>query len=315
MTPTNHAITSLRDLLKMTVFQDEKLEDVLTFVGNIVNGQRLGFIGAMEDVGTKGVGCEPTYKTNKIDASEKQWELGDWDIPLKLCYEDLEGSIAEYTLKAGTEIGDLTSGEYMDYIVLPALEEAMRKMRSKKPDIMVLDLGLPDGDGLDLIRRVRKFSDIPIIVVSARDKEEDKIEALDRGAEDYITKPFSESELMARIRVLRRHLIREERSRMGAEVSVRGLKINFDAKEVTLDGNLLHVTPLEYQLLELLFHNIGKVITTRTLLDELYGVSYGDNTQSLRALMAGLRRKIEKVPGKPQYIVTEIGVGYRLKDE
>lgn len=216
----------------------------------------------------------------------------------------IQDFIAYSLMTAG--FGVLTAG---------GVEEAMRKMRSKKPDIMVLDLGLPDGDGLDLIRRVRKFSDIPIIVVSARDKEEDKIEALDRGAEDYITKPFSESELMARIRVLRRHLIREERSRMGAEVSVRGLKINFDAKEVTLDGNLLHVTPLEYQLLELLFYNIGKVITTRTLLDELYGVSYGDNTQSLRALMAGLRRKIEKVPGKPQYIVTEIGVGYRLKDE
>ena len=211
----------------------------------------------------------------------------------------IQDFIAYSLMTAG--FGVLTAG---------GVEEAMRKMRSKKPDIMVLDLGLPDGDGLDLIRRVRKFSDIPIIVVSARDKEEDKIEAL-----DYITKPFSESELMARIRVLRRHLIREERNRMGAEVSVRGLKINFDAKEVTLDGNLLHVTPLEYQLLELLFHNIGKVITTRTLLDELYGVSYGDNTQSLRALMAGLRRKIEKVPGKPQYIVTEIGVGYRLKDE
>ena len=208
----------------------------------------------------------------------------------------IQDFIAYSLMTAG--FGVLTAG---------GVEEAMRKMRSKKPDIMVLDLGLPDGDGLDLIRRVRKFSDIPIIVVSARDKEEDKIEALDRGAEDYITKPFSESELMARIR--------EERNRMGAEVSVRGLKINFDAKEVTLDGNLLHVTPLEYQLLELLFHNIGKVITTRTLLDELYGVSYGDNTQSLRALMAGLRRKIEKVPGKPQYIVTEIGVGYRLKDE
>lgn len=216
----------------------------------------------------------------------------------------IQDFIAYSLMTAG--FGVLTAG---------GVEEAVRKMRSKKPDIMVLDLGLPDGDGLDLIRRVRKFSDIPIIVVSARDKEEDKIEALDRGAEDYITKPFSESELMARIRVLRRHLIREERSRTGAEVSVRGLKINFDAKEVTLDGNLLHVTPLEYQLLELLFHNIGKVITTRTLLDELYGVSYGDNTQSLRALMAGLRRKIEKVPGKPQYIVTEIGVGYRLKDE
>ena len=158
----------------------------------------------------------------------------------------IQDFIAYSLMTAG--FGVLTAG---------GVEEAMRKMRSKKPDIMVLDLGLPDGDGLDLIRRVRKFSDIPIIVVSARDKEEDKIEALDRGAEDYITKPFSESELMARIRVLRRHLIREERNRMGAEVSVRGLKINFDAKEVTLDGNLLHVTPLEYQLLELLFHNIA----------------------------------------------------------
>ena len=102
---------------------------------------------------------------------------------------------------------------------------------------------------------------------------------------------------------------------LALEPELEALKKRIDAKEVTLDGNLLHVTPLEYQLLELLFHNIGKVITTRTLLDELYGVSYGDNTQSLRALMAGLRRKIEKVPGKPQYIVTEIGVGYRLKDE
>lgn len=128
LTPTNHAITSLRDLLNMTVFQDERLEDIVTFIGNVINGQRLGFIGQMEDVGTKGVGCEPTYKTNKIDAAEKQWELGDWDIPLKICYEDLEGTIAEYTLKTGTEIGDLTSTEYMDYIVLPKLEEAMRKM-------------------------------------------------------------------------------------------------------------------------------------------------------------------------------------------
>lgn len=128
LTPTNHAITSLRYLLNMTVFQDERLEDIVTFIGNVINGQRLGFIGQMEDVGTKGVGCEPTYKTNKIDSAEKQWELGDWDIPLKICYEDLEGTIAEYTLKTGTEIGDLTSTEYMDYIVLPKLEEAMRKM-------------------------------------------------------------------------------------------------------------------------------------------------------------------------------------------
>ena len=197
-------------------------------------------------------------------------------------------------------------------------QELWKALAEEEPELILLDIMLPGEDGYSILEKLKKSSgtrDIPIIMVTAKEAEFDKVRALEAGADDYITKPFSESELMARIRVLRRHLIREERNRMGAEVSVRGLKINFDAKEVTLDGNLLHVTPLEYQLLELLFHNIGKVITTRTLLDELYGVSYGDNTQSLRALMAGLRRKIEKVPGKPQYIVTEIGVGYRLKDE
>lgn len=128
LTPTNHAIESLRDLLNMTVFQDETLEQFLTSMGQIVHGKRLGFIGEMDDVGNEGAGCNPTYKSVGIPAAEKQWELGDWQIPLNLCYEDLEGTIAEYCLKTGTEIGDLTSTEYMDYIVLPKLEEAMRKM-------------------------------------------------------------------------------------------------------------------------------------------------------------------------------------------
>lgn len=195
------------------------------------------------------------------------------------------------------------------------VEDAMRKLKAKDPDIIVLDLGLPDGSGLNLIRRIRKNSTVPIIVVSARDKDEDKVEALDRGAEDYLTKPFSAAELMARIRVLRRRLIREDRNRLGTELSVRDLKINFDFKQLYLKGELIHTTPLEYQLISLLFQNIGKVVTTRTLLDELYGVEYGNNTQALRALMAGLRRKIEKTPAKPEYIITEIGVGYRLLDE
>lgn len=128
LTPTNHAIESLRDLLNMTVFQDETLEQFITSMGGVVHGKRLGFIGEMEDVGNKGAGCNPTYKSVGIPAAEKQWELGDWSIPLNLCYEDLEGTIAEYCLKTGTEIGDLTSTEYMDFIVLPKLEEAMRKM-------------------------------------------------------------------------------------------------------------------------------------------------------------------------------------------
>lgn len=195
------------------------------------------------------------------------------------------------------------------------VEEAMRKLRAKNPDIMVLDLGLPDGDGINLIRRIRKNYNLPIIVVSARDKDEDKVEALDRGAEDYLTKPFSSAELLARIRVLHRRLLREDRSRRGNELVVRDLRINLDDKVVHLHDEPVHLTPLEYQLMALLFQNAGKVITTRSLLDELYGVGYGNNTQALRALMAGLRRKIEKTPAKPEYILTEIGVGYRLLDE
>ncbi len=195
------------------------------------------------------------------------------------------------------------------------VEEAMRKLRAKNPDIMVLDLGLPDGDGINLIRRIRKNYNLPIIVVSARDKDEDKVEALDRGAEDYLTKPFSSAELLARIRVLHRRLLREDRSRRGNELVVRDLRINLDDKVVYLHDEPVHLTPLEYQLMALLFQNAGKVITTRSLLDELYGVGYGNNTQALRALMAGLRRKIEKTPAKPEYILTEIGVGYRLLDE
>ena len=195
------------------------------------------------------------------------------------------------------------------------VEEAMRKLRAKNPDIMILDLGLPDGDGINLIRRIRKNYNLPIIVVSARDKDEDKVEALDRGAEDYLTKPFSSAELLARIRVLHRRLLREDRSRRGNELVVRDLRINLDDKVVHLHDEPVHLTPLEYQLMALLFQNAGKVITTRSLLDELYGVGYGNNTQALRALMAGLRRKIEKTPAKPEYILTEIGVGYRLLDE
>lgn len=189
---------------------------------------------------------------------------------------------------------------------------AMSILVSQKIDLMLLDLGLPDFDGMEVIKKVREWSEVPIIVVSARDQDKEKAAALDLGADDYLTKPFSATELMARIRVAIRHLHQTARSQSQPEITVGGLTIDFDKRQVYLDGETLHVTPLEYNLLGLFFKNVGKVLTTQYIIKELYGVGYGNDTQALRALMAGLRRKIEPVPAKPRYILTEIGVGYRL---
>lgn len=186
---------------------------------------------------------------------------------------------------------------------------------TQKTDLMLLDLGLPDFDGMDVIRKVRAWSDIPIIVVSARDQDREKAAALDLGADDYLTKPFSATELLARIRVAIRHLQMSARTQLQPELSVGELLINLETRQVFLKGNALHITPLEYSLLSLLFKNAGKVLTTQYILKEIYGVGYGNDTQALRALMAGLRRKIEPLPAKPRYILTEIGVGYRLVSE
>ncbi|MGH0054164.1 MAG: response regulator [Sphaerochaetaceae bacterium] len=182
-------------------------------------------------------------------------------------------------------------------------------------DLMLLDLGLPDFDGLAVIQKVRAWSDIPIIVVSARDQDKDKITALDVGADDYLTKPFSALELMARIRVALRHKDKLDGTKMVSSISVGDLTINFSKRLVYLEESELHITPLEYSLLSFLFKNIGRVVTTKTLLQELYGIGHTSDSQALRALMAGLRRKIEKNPATPRYILTEIGVGYRLVDE
>lgn len=194
-------------------------------------------------------------------------------------------------------------------------QNAMSAIVSQKIDLVLLDLGLPDFDGTEVIKKVREWSEIPIIVVSARDQDREKAAALDLGADDYLTKPFSATELMARIRVAIRHLQMTARTQIRPEMTVGGLGIDFEKRQVHLDGNPVHLTPLEYSLLSLLFKNIGKVLTTRHILREIYGVGYGTDTQALRALMAGLRRKIEPVPAKPRYILTEIGVGYRLSDE
>ncbi len=201
------------------------------------------------------------------------------------------------------------------YITAHTAQEALEHLVSQQVDIMLLDLGLPDFDGTDVIKKVREWSELPIIVVSARDQDKEKAAALDLGADDYLTKPFSATELMARIRVALRHLYMQNKDKLPGSIAVAGLKIELDKHLVTLDDIKLHMTPMEYNLLALFFKNIGKVLTTGYIIKEIWGIGYGTDTQALRALMAGLRRKIEKNPAKPRYIVTEIGIGYRLVDE
>lgn len=192
---------------------------------------------------------------------------------------------------------------------------AMSLLISEPIELLLLDLGLPDCDGMEIIKRVREWSDMPIIVVSARDQDREKAAALDAGADDYLTKPFSATELLARIRVAIRHLRRQSGEKPQAVYQVGELKIDMEKRLTYLRGEELHLTPMEYNLLALLFKNCGKVLTTQYIIREVWGVGYGSDTQALRALMAALRRKIEKNSAKPRYIVTEIGVGYRLVDE
>lgn len=201
------------------------------------------------------------------------------------------------------------------YSTASTAQNALSQIVSGQIGLMLLDLGLPDFDGMEVIKKVREWSEMPIIVVSARDQDKEKAAALDSGADDYLTKPFSATELMARIRVSLRHLYKAGDHKAQSSLTVGGLEIDFDKRLIYLDNSELHVTPLEYNLLALFFKNIGKVLTTKYILKEIYGVGYGTDTQALRALMAGLRRKIEKSPTKPRYILTEIGVGYRLVDE
>ncbi len=205
--------------------------------------------------------------------------------------------------------------EGFSYITAGTAQGALSELVVQAIDLMLLDLGLPDFDGMEVIKKVREWSDIPIIVVSARDQDKEKATALDAGADDYLTKPFSATELMARIRVAIRHLQKSNRTKSQPVLTVGELSLNLEKRQVTLKGEPLHLTPLEYSLLSLLFKNMGKVLTTQTILKEVYGIGYGTDTQALRALMAGLRRKIEVTPAKPRYILTEIGVGYRLADE
>lgn len=192
-------------------------------------------------------------------------------------------------------------------------EEALPLVEERKADMLLLDLGLPGMDGMEVLERVRKEWEIPVIIISARDWDEEKVTALDAGADDYLTKPFSATELMARIRVGFRHYYRNDGIKENVVYKAGELMLDAERHMVLLRGEELHLTPMEYDLLVLFMKNAGKVLTKKFLVEEIYGKNYGTDTQALRTLMAGLRRKIEENPAVPKYIVTEIGVGYRLK--
>ncbi len=191
---------------------------------------------------------------------------------------------------------------------------AIMEALSYKPEVMILDLGLPDTDGIEVIKKIRAWSNMPIIVVSARSEDTDKVAALDAGADDYLTKPFSVDELLARLRVALRR-VRHDRQRLSEESSVYengGLRIDYAAGCVYLDGSEIHLTPIEYKLLVLLAKNTGKVITHNYILREVWGNPAASDMRSLRVYMATLRKKLEKNTSEPKYIQTHIGVGYRM---
>lgn len=196
-------------------------------------------------------------------------------------------------------------------IVAKSVKEAISLFYANKPDLMILDLGLPDGDGTEVVRSVREISDMPVIVVSARQEEEEKIQLLDAGADDYVTKPFYMGELQARIRAALRK--REGTVTKKTVFERNGLKVDYEKRQVEVDGKEVHLTPIEYKILLLLIANQGKVLTHNYILKEIWGYAEGVEAGTLRVFMATLRRKIEKNPSEPQYIMTEVGVGYRFR--
>src|SRR4051812_30116983 len=191
-------------------------------------------------------------------------------------------------------------------------EQALQHAAQSPPDLVILDLGLPDMDGQDVIRRLREWLAAPIIVLSARDQEPQKIMALDNGADDYLTKPFSTAELLARIRVALRHAGRNGEAVGKTAFEYGELKVDLATRRVFLAQNEVHLTPIEYKLLTTLVRHAGKVLTHRQLLKEVWGPDQVQETHYLRVFMANLRRKLEADPARPRYLLTEQGVGYRL---
>jgi two-component system KDP operon response regulator KdpE len=203
-----------------------------------------------------------------------------------------------------------------DYAVVEAASarEGLMQAAGRNPEVILLDLGLPDMDGLDVTRELRRSTGAPIIVISARGQEKDKVAALDLGADDYLTKPFAEGELLARIRVALRHTALPPDGALDQRFEAGDIKVDLLRREVLLGSSEVHLTPTEYKLLAALIRNVGRVVTHGQLLKEVWGANYKDQTHYLRVYMGQLRHKLERDPARPRHLTTEPGVGYRLKD-
>lgn len=204
------------------------------------------------------------------------------------------------------------SAQGMTVIEASSGEEALRAVAIDRPEVVILDLGLPDMDGAEVARQIREWSDVPIIILSVREQENEKVAVLDAGADDYLTKPFGTGELLARIRAAIRRSIRKDNEPV---IKVNQLKIDLEHRQVTIEDRIITLTPTEYDLLRLLAQNLGKVLTHRQLLENLWGHSSEDDLHLLRVNISNLRRKIENDPSRPNYILTEAGVGYRLRSD
>ena len=201
-----------------------------------------------------------------------------------------------------------------DTIIVRTGEEALTMIASHCPDMIVLDLGLPDMDGVDIIKNVRQWSQVPIIVLSARNRERDKVEALDLGADDYVTKPFGTAELLARIRIALRHVSNGTPDTPTGKAQNGRLTIDYDKRRIYLDDQEVHLTQVEYKIVMLTMLHIGKVLTYDFIIRCVWGARPTVNNQILRVNMANIRRKLEANPADPQFIITETGVGYRMID-
>lgn len=230
--------------------------------------------------------------------------LNPSNLPIKVLVVDDERPIRRYlNASLGSRYTILEAENGNDAIKIAAMDH---------PEIIILDLGLPDMDGIDVTRRLREWSDVPIIVISVRDSEQDKVAALDAGADDYLTKPFGTSELLARIRVaLRRSIKPEEES---PTFQSDDLLVDFTKRDVRVNETPVTLTPTEYSILRALINHVGKVLTHQQLIKEVWGGNYEVNSHLLRVNISNLRRKIESNPFQPRHIITEPGVGYRFKD-
>jgi two-component system KDP operon response regulator KdpE len=191
--------------------------------------------------------------------------------------------------------------------------EGLLQAASRNPDVVLLDLGLPDMDGLEVTTRLREWTQVPVVVISAREQEQDKVKALDAGADDYLTKPFNAGELLARIRVALRHALRQRSGRQEPVFSLYNLRVDLAQRQVFLDDREVHLTPIEYKLLTTLIRHAGKVVTHRQLLTEVWGAAHSNEVQYLRVYMTQLRHKLESDPARPRFLMNEPGIGYRLK--